>query len=169
MRKMRSRLAKPSVTNTRIAQKTRSRIKSKKNDPVFVRKFVTCGIMISLVMVFLSVFTVVYFNPEAIAKRKFEYLVKDYYEKYYYDKFLSALSKEGDTEKFKDYEAKGFQSILLRQLLLYQNGKNSEYKKYFESDEYTCDKNETSAKIYPVAPYGRTNYRVEYNYSCIAK
>ena len=116
-----------------LTTKMNSRLK-KRNDPVFARKFVTWGVIVSAVMVGVSLFVTVYFNPEAEAQRKFE--------------------------------ETGFQPVLLRQLLLYQNGKFAGYKKYFEREGYKCDKNKTSVKFYPVYPYGKKDYTVKYDYNC---
>lgn len=138
----------------------------KRNDPVAARRFVVIGVLVSTVMVGVSLFVAVYFNPEKVAKRKFEELAVVYYEDYYYDKFMGEIDPELKDERMKMYETTGFQPVLLRQLLLYQNGKNASYKKYFEMDGFSCDKNKTSAKFYPVAPYGKTDYTVKYDYSC---
>lgn len=140
-----------------------------RNDPVFARKFVTWGVMISSVMVFVSVFVAVYFNPEAVVKRTFEKLATDYYENYYYEKFFESMTDEAKAEKLETYTKVGLQPVLLRQLLLYQNGKNSKYKSVFESESYICDKNSTSAKFFPIPPYGPKDYTVEYNYSCVSE
>ena len=134
----------------KLATKMKSTIK-KRNDPVFARKFVTYGVIVSSVMVALSLFVAVCFNPEAIAKRKFEFLAREYYETYYYEKF---------------FEKTGFQPVPLRQLLLYKNGKNSGFKKYFEAGNFSCDKNTTTAKFYPEKPYGVKDYRVEFTFNC---
>ena len=138
----------------------------KRNDPVVARRFVVIGVLVSTVMVGVSLFVAVYFNPEKVARRKFEELAVAYYEDYYYDRFMSEISPELKDERMKMYETTGFQPVLLRQILLYQNGKNASYKKYFEMDGFSCDKNKTSAKFYPVAPYGKTDYTVKYDYSC---
>ncbi|MBR3319349.1 hypothetical protein IKG06_02485 [Candidatus Saccharibacteria bacterium] len=141
----------------------------KGNDPVFARKFVTWGVIISALMVGVSLFVSLYFNPERMGKRKFEELAKNYYETYYYDKFMNSIDSKVYEEKMKAYEKSGFQPVLLRQLLLYQNGKYSDYRGYFEKDGFNCDKNATSAKFYPVEPYGRTDYTVTYEYKCEAE
>ena len=141
----------------------------KGNDPVFSRKFVTWGVIISALMVGISLFVSLYFDPERMGKHKFEELAKTYYETYYYDKFMESIDPKVYEEKMAAYEKSGFQPVLLRQLLLYQNGKYSDYKGYFEKDGFNCDKNATSAKFYPVKPYGRTDYTVTYEYKCEAK
>lgn len=138
----------------------------KRSDPVAARRFVVIGVLVSAVMVGVSLFVTVYFDPEKVAQRKFEELATTYYEDYYYDKFMSEIDPELKEERLKMYEATGFQPVLLRQLLLYQNGKYASYKGYFERDGFSCDKNKTSAKFYPVAPYGKTDYTVKYEYSC---
>lgn len=149
-----------------LTTKMNARIR-KKNDPVFARRFVTIGVLVSAVMVGVSLFVATYFNPEAEAKRKFEEMATTYYEEYFYDKFMESIEPGVKEEKLKMYEETGLQPVLLRQLLLYQNGKNAGLKKYFERQGYECDKNKTSAKFYPVAPYGKKDYTVEYEYSCV--
>lgn len=138
----------------------------KRSDPVAARRFVVIGVLVSAVMVGVSLFVTVYFDPEKVAQRKFEELATTYYEDYYYDKFMSEIDPELKEERLKMYETTGFQPVLLRQLLLYQNGKYASYKGYFDKDGFSCDKNKTSAKFYPVAPYGKTDYTVKYEYSC---
>ena len=138
----------------------------RRNEAVAARRFVVIGVLVSTVMVGVSLFVTVYFNPEAVAKRKFEELATTYYEDYYYDKFMAEIDSEVKEEKLKLFEQTGFQPVLLRQLLLYQNGKYANYKQYFEKKGFSCDRNKTSAKFYPVAPYGKKDYTVKYEYNC---
>ena len=149
----------------KLTTRMSSRIQ-KRHDPATERKFTTIGIIVSTVMVGVSVFVAVHFNAEAVAHRKFEAMAREYYEDYYYDKFMAEIDPEVKEERLKMYEVTGFQPVLLMQLLLYQNGKYSSYKGYFEKDGFSCDKNKTSAKFYPVAPYGKYDYTVKYDYSC---
>ncbi|MBQ6321185.1 hypothetical protein IJI17_03140 [Candidatus Saccharibacteria bacterium] len=151
--------------NSRLVTRMNTRL-HKRNDPAKERKIVTIGVMVSVAMVGVSVFVAVFFNAEAVAHRKFEQMAKEYYEDYYYDKFFETMTEEAKLAKMEVFEKTGLQPVLLRQLLLYQNGKNAGMKKYFEAEGYKCDRNTTSAKFYPVKPYGRTDYTVEYNYSC---
>lgn len=146
-------------------KKSKSAVRGK-SDSVFARRFVTVGVLVSVFMVGVSLFVTLYFNAEVVAKRKFEELARTYYEDYYYDKFMENLDEETKEEKLAKYEENGLQPVLLRQLLLYQNGKYSNYRGYFEKKEFDCDKNTTSAKFYPTKPYGKKDYRVEYFYDC---
>ncbi len=149
----------------KLTTKMDARIK-KRNDSVAARRFVTIGVLVSSLMVGVSVFVTVYFNPERVAERKFKELATTYYETYYHEKFTEAIEPELFEEKMKLYEETGFQPVLLRQLLLYQNGKYASYKGYFEKDGFSCDKNKTSAKFYPVYPYGKKDYTVKYEFVC---
>ena len=144
--------------------KINSKIK-KRSDAAFGRRFVTIGVIVSAIMVGLSIFVTVYFNPKAIAERKLEELVRDYYENYYYDKFIETAAEEKLEENFIKFSQSGFSPVLLRQLLLYNNRKNSGFEKYFTGD-YECDKNKTNAKIYPVEPYGKKDYEVKLELVC---
>ncbi len=135
-------------------------------DSVFERRFVSIGVIVSAIMVAVSIFVTVYFNPARVANRNFEKIARDYYENYYYDKLTQSSSSEAELEEIVGkYEESGFAPVLLRQLLLYNNKKNSEYEKYF-TGSYKCDKNKSSAKFYPEKPYGRTDYRLEVNLQC---
>lgn len=147
--------------------KTRMTTKIKRHhDIVFNRRIVTVGVFISCIMVAVSLFVAIFFSPEAVAKRKFEFLATEYYETYYYPKFIEAMDESVFADKMEIFSTTGLQPVPLRQLLLYQNAKNSSYKKYFDNSEYSCDKNKTQAKFYPVSPYGATDYTVEYTYVC---
>lgn len=150
---------------TKLKTNMNAKIK-KRSDAVAARRFVVIGVLVSALMVGVSLLITVYFNAEAVAKRKFEELATRYYEDYYYDKFMAEIDPALKDEKLRMYEETGFQPVLLRQLLLYQNGKYASYKGYFEKDGFNCDKNKTSAKFYPVKPYGKTDYMVKYEYSC---
>ena len=152
----------------KLTTKMNANIK-RRNDSVMARRFVTIGVIVSILMVGVSLFVAVYFKTETVAKRKLEELATMYYENYYYDRFMEEIDPELKDEKLKTYEKTGFQPVLLRQLLLYQNGKYASYKVYFEKGEYKCDKNKTSVKFYPVEPYGPKDYTVEYNYSCASE
>lgn len=151
---------------TKLKTNMNAKIK-KRSDAVAARRFVVIGVLVSALMVGVSLFITVYFNAEAVAKRKFEELATRYYEDYYYDKFMAEIDPALKDEKLKMYEETGFQPVLLRQLLLYQNGKYASYKGYFDKDGFNCDKNKTSAKFYPVKPYGKYDYTVKYDYSCV--
>lgn len=163
LRKLRTRSVK--VSNRGLTTRMNAKI-HKRNDPVVARRFVTVGVLVSAVMVGVSLFVTVYFNPERVAERKLAELATRYYEDYYYDKFMGEMSEELKDEKMKLFETTGFQPVLLRQLLLYQNGKYASYKGYFEKAGFKCDKNKTSAKFYPVYPYGRKDYTVKYELEC---
>ena len=153
------------ATVVKLTTKMNAKIR-KRNDPVLARRFVTIGVLVSALMVGVSLFVTVYFDPEKVAERKFEELATTYYEDYYYDKFMAEIDPALKDEKLKMYEETGFQPVLLRQLLLYQNGKYASYKGYFEKEGFSCDKNKMSAKFYPVEPYEKTDYTVKYEYSC---
>ena len=148
--------------------KTDMKVKLKKrNDSVFARRFITCGVVISSIMVVVGIFVSVFFNAEAVAHRKFEMLAREYYEDYYYDKFMATIDESVFNEKMATFANSGLKPVPLRQILLYQNGKNSAYKKYFEREGFSCDKSATTAQFFPVEPYGKKDYTVEFSYSGI--
>ena len=138
----------------------------KANDPVFARRFVTVGVIVSTVMVLLSLFVAIYFNPTRVAERKIEEMAREYYEEYYFQKFMETADSEALEEKKDIFMKVGLQPVKLRQLLLYQNGKNSGYRKYFEKEGFSCDKNESEVKFKPVEPFTAKDYTLEVKLAC---
>jgi len=138
----------------------------KKPGSIAARRFVTTGVIISTIMVALSVFAVVYFNPETVAERTLEKMGREYYEDYYYDKFMGTISDEAFQEKMEIFKETGLQPVPLRQLLLYQNEKNAGYRSVFEKKGFACDKNQTMVKIIPKEPFGKTDYELEVALKC---
>ena len=104
-----------------------------------------------------------YFQPKLAVEREMETLTRDYYENYYYDEIMNNGGGVKALEEMVDY---GLPSVKLRKLLLFDNQRHAESAAVFDSKHYKCDTNTTWAKIFPYAPYGRTDYRVEYTYGC---
>lgn len=152
----------PSSLKTRM----NSSIKNSRNNAQIARLVTFWGVVVCSVMVAITLILSIFFNEEAIAHRKFEHMAREYYEDYYYQKFISSISEDMFEQKMQTFSTTGLQPVLLRQLLLYQNGKNSEYRKYFDTKNFSCDRNTTSAQFFPVSPYGPKDYEVKFNYSC---
>ena len=128
---------------------------------------------ISIVVVIVSTLAVVgnlaasaYFAPEKIVEREMTKMAKDYYENYFYENYTKNYLSSGNTEKLERLEKNGFPYVYLRQLLHYDDNKYADSAPNFRYEGYTCDTNKTRVTLYPVAPYGRTDYRTEYHYSC---
>ncbi len=108
-------------------------------------------------------------KPENIVTNKITDITKDYYEHYYYDAIVGASSIDNESsgksleEIMSRYVEYGFSTITLRQLLLFDDQRNSDAGPILRN---YCDENRTNVKIYPEPPFGRTDYHVEYNYSC---
>ena len=135
-------------------------------DAKVARRICLAGLIICSAGVITSLVYANVFEPEKVAKREFEKLAVNYYEKYFYPKFLEALDPERFDERMEFYGRVGVQNVPLRQVLLYNNGQNRGSEKYFVNSVYSCDKNETYAKFYPVEPYGVKDYKAEFVYKC---
>ena len=122
------------------------------------------AVVVSMVIVVFSLILNVYYEPAKVAERNFEKMARDYYENYLYPK----IADSGDNleETFKKYEDVGMAPVLLRQLLNYDGGKYAEAEKYFDTQKYKCDENETMAMFKPVAPYNAKNYEMTVEMSC---
>lgn len=153
--------AKKPALNKVVSKK----LKSKKPATPLEKKLVFGCIAASVVAVIASLFIGVFFSPEKVAARKITYLAKDYYENYYYDKFVATIDKDFD-KSFEKYKDSGFAPVYLRQLLLFDNERDAKYEKYFNIQNYSCNKNTTTVKFFPVEPYGKKDYKIEYTFSC---
>ena len=108
-----------------------------------------------------AILVAIFFNSEAVTKRNLAAMAEDYYENYYYDKFMGSVE---ETEAMMNkYEVTGFPTVSLEQLLLFDNRRNAEFATTMEKN---CDTSATTIRIFPEAPFGRKNYHIEYNYSC---
>ena len=120
-------------------------------------------ILSSMLIVILTLLITSFNNPERIVKQGLSAIVTDYYENYFYPNLIGNSSSEESLEKIMSrYTTSGFAVISLRQLLLFDNGRYAESAAVLRSH---CDENKTFVRIYPEAPFGKKNYRVEPTYS----
>ena len=167
---------KNAKSSSRIhTSRTRVKVSGRSKSQSFVRKSFLYGrraIMSVIVLVCLAVILMVLFGkfatPENIVTNKITSITKDYYENYFYDTIIGTNSIGDDSEKSLEqimsrYIEPGFASISLRQLLLFGGQRHADAAPILQN---YCDENRTNVKIYPEPPFGRTDYHVEYNYSC---
>lgn len=141
-------------------------MKQQQSSSALSQRIILIGVIISVVIVVISLFTYFFFNPEAVAKRDVAYLAKDYYETYFYDNFASTIKSGQYKVTFEKYKKTGFAAVPLRRLLSFDNNRNKDYARSFTGDSYNCDLETSKIIFYPEEPYGRNNYRVEYNLDC---
>ncbi|MDO4759192.1 MAG: hypothetical protein Q4A30_00185 [Candidatus Saccharibacteria bacterium] len=134
------------------------------------RKIVILGMVVSILVVFGSLAANYYFDDERVAKRELELMAKDYYENYFYEKFIKERADGVGTidlqANFEPYREQGLPLVRLRQLLLYNGEKQAERRGYFAKNNFSCDTNKTTVKLLPQTPYGRKDYRIEYEVYC---
>ena len=126
------------------------------------RRAILAVIILAMMVVVLATLFALQNTPEHAVKRKVEEIARDYYENYFYESVLKHGTAEID-EVLKRYEEPGFSKVSLEQLTLYDNAK---YAKVRPALEAYCDLGQSSIKIFPVSPFGRSDYRIEYSYSC---
>lgn len=165
-------MSKKPVGNTSSKKKnTKKPVKkvSRKFQPIAgtTRKVMITSIVICIVVVLMSLIINSYFEPSKVAERKINELAEDYYENYFYDNFVKSIpAGQSLEEAMSEMAETGFAKVLLRHLFLFDNGRNQDYAKYFNTAGYTCDRNTSYIKITPEAPFGRKNYKVERALSC---
>lgn len=127
------------------------------------RKATIAIILVAVVSVSVALFATLLSTPERSIKGRIEGFAKEYYETYFYQKFTASIPANEFDSVFEKYTESGFSEVPLRQLLFYDNGKNSA-----DADEIGkyCDLNGTGVRFIPDKPFGPTNYHAEYNYSC---
>ena len=142
----------------------------KKFATYFAGADITRKIMIVLIVVMMA--TVVVFaiykainTPEKMTKDRIGDYARAYYEDYFYPKTKASTSSDKFEETMRNFAERGLDDgrVSLRQLMLHDGGHFSNELSVIA--DY-CDLDKTFAEIYPTKPYGKTDYRVEYKYSC---
>ena len=131
----------------------------------FARKFSTFAIILCLLLVFFNLGAHAILDPKRMAENEMQKIAKDYYENYYYDQFIQNVPENELDIAFATYTDYGFPRVYLRELLLFDNSRHASSRPYFEG-QYTCNTNTTAIKIIPYAPFGKTDYEIEYIYDC---
>lgn len=131
----------------------------------FARRFATLVIILCLSLVFFNLGAHAILDPKRVAESEMEKIAKDYYENYYYDEFVNSVPEGELNIAFATYTDYGFPRVYLRDLLLFDNGRHAASRAYFES-QYACNTNRTAIQIVPYAPFGKTDYRINYFYDC---
>lgn len=129
------------------------------------RKFTTLAIILCIGLVFFNLGAHAVFDPKKLAEDELQRLAKDYYENYYYDVFTQKIPESDYELAFTTYSEYGFPKTYLRELLLFDDGRNAKSRAYFDG-QYYCNTNQTAIQIIPYPPYGRTDYEVKYTYDC---
>lgn len=126
-----------------------------------IQKTIFTVIILAVITVFATLICSLVFNPERTTKSTISHLATEYYEDYFYPNVFSG--SQDMSEILGRYTDTGLARITLRQLLLYDNQKNTKYQNTLTK---YCDENATFVQFFPTEPYGKTNYRTEFTYSC---
>ena len=115
--------------------------------------------IIVIVMLIVTIATILFFalKDNSVVKSKIEYLAKDYYENYLYEKYTTP-----GAEGLEKYEKAGLSSTPLRQIIYHGEASDDDIAQISNA----CDENRTYIKYYPEPPYTKTSYRIEYTYVC---
>ncbi|MBR3386555.1 hypothetical protein IKG68_03255 [Candidatus Saccharibacteria bacterium] len=128
------------------------------------RRTILTIIILAMIAVIATVIISHLTTPERTVTNTIESLATDYYENYFYDEVgRYNTSGESRTDILTKYSEKGFTAVTLKQLLYFDNERHISDKPTLS--EY-CDLDRTYVRITPIAPFGRTDYRVDYFYSC---
>ena len=145
-----SRIAKSQDTSRKIHRRSRHTI--------------LAVIVLAMMSVILTILFTTLSTPERVITHQVEAISTDYYENYFYDQIGSnATSNTSIPEIMEKYLTRGFAKITLNQLLHFDNGRHSGAASTLST---YCDLENTYIKIYPLEPFGRQDYRIDYHYSC---
>ena len=130
------------------------------------KKIILGVIAVASLVVVVGLIVALLFNNENMVKSKISALANDYYENYFYKNLTSSEKfkqiKDLDTAMEK-YHTNGLSPVTLRNLLLYDDQKNIEFRDYLTK---YCDENATTVKFYMDPPYDQKSYRAEITYAC---
>ena len=138
------------------------------SDPsaTFAKRTILVVIIILAVAIIATLITSLFYDNKKAVKEKIVEITKDYYENYFYEQMVNSeqFKKEGIFEEtMEKYHNGGLNTLSLRDLLVYDNKKNSKYEEFLTK---YCDKDNTVVRIFPDPPYNRTTYHAEFIYSC---
>lgn len=135
-----------------------SRTRTSNNDTSFFVRKITFGIII-IAILYVSIYTICAFflSPERLTKSQISTLATHYYEDYFYDTLTI-----DNPQVMEEYSTLGFSKISLRQLVLADQS-HSVDTTYLEK---YCDDSSTFVQFFPTSPYGKSDYRTEFTYSC---
>ncbi|MDO4742390.1 MAG: hypothetical protein Q4A79_03415 [Candidatus Saccharibacteria bacterium] len=117
-------------------------------------------IVLSALVIIIALAASYFLRPELRVKNLISELSSEYYEDYFYDKYISNVD---NTELIEKKTKNGLSPIPLHQLLLYDNQKNEEHLDFLST---YCDLDTTFITIHPDPPYDKKSYHTEYSYSC---
>ena len=147
---------KPRAKTNRKKSRASARVDTR---PTFARKLILMVIVLAIVLVVIMVACTILLNSERVTKGTIEGMAKDYYENFLYPSVAETSGVDGVAK----YEKRGFTSVALRQLLFYDGQKNADKA---EAVLKYCDENGTKLRFYPDAPFGKSDYHIEYTYDC---
>lgn len=134
--------------------------KSEKQISKIARRVATGQVVVCVLAVFLMVGVSFYFNRGAVAGRSIDYIAKDYYENFLYDRFVAG--GKSAKEMLAEYTERAPLQVNLRQLLSFDGGRHGDSV----ADFYGCDKNAVAVKIVPVEPFGKRDYALQTQLDC---
>ena len=152
--------SRPRVKSSRLSS-------SKKfNRQIFdtAKRSIIMVIILAMLVVILAIPLSAFQNPEYIVKHSIESMTTDYYENYFYPRLIGTTDSNTSLDDIMSpYVTHGFAIVSLRQLLLFDDER---YANLTSTLTEYCNENSTFVRIYPDEPFGKTNYHVDYHYSC---
>ena len=161
--KLKSAGAKIHNQKARLSRRSRANERQKRVFRIS-RRVVLIVIALAMLAVALALLISTFSNPKSLVTSKIESIIADYYENYFYPRIENnGTTKKSLAEILSRYTETGFSRVTLRQLLLFDS------ERYADSTTFLtkyCDPESTYVKIYPDEPFGKSNYHVDYHYTC---
>ena len=126
------------------------------------RNIILTIIILAAIAVACVVFSIFFFSPENVVKRTIPAIATDYYENYFYPEITEG-NINSPSDIFSKYTNTGFSRITFRQLLFYDAERHPDAAAAITT---YCDLSGSYIQIYPESPFGKSDYRIDYHYSC---
>lgn len=150
--------------NNNTTYSSRNKRQATKVPLSFTQKLIIVVIILAIIVTIIGIIISFFLQPEHLTKSRIEGLAADYYENFLYENLINSENYSGDIEAtMSKHVETGFTPITLRQLILHDQEKTASIA---DSLRNNCDIERTTIKYFPVPPYSRTDYRVDYNYIC---
>jgi len=123
------------------------------------------AVLVAGIVVLILFISGVFGNREKQANGYMESLASEFYTELFYAQLEEGRTQEELVEFLQKYEETGIK-VSLDNLSRTAGEENQAKIETLLSDDFKCDREETRASVFPIAPFGKDNYTIEVELQC---